>query len=192
MPRLWETSWEDFFNLYHNAVNVCVLGAFKRHDWRSVSPHDQQDVVLKVFESLFKGHETFDPSKGRFRQFLTTLCQRRVVDFIRSHARRSAQFTSLDSDSPEETEIKETLAINDPAEEDAFRTALLGTLLSALHAEVPPRTYIIFELVKLNGVPPEEVAEQLGIHRHVIDNTIHKAMKKLRAISQRDEIRQEL
>jgi len=77
-------------------------------------------------------------------------------------------------------------------EEDAFRSALLGTLLAALHAEVSPRTYLIFELVKLNGESPEEVAEQLGIGRNVIDNTVFKTMKKLREISQREEIQQEL
>jgi hypothetical protein len=52
MPRLWETSWEEFFDLYHNAVSVCVLGAFKCHDWHDVPPPDLQDVVLAVFESL--------------------------------------------------------------------------------------------------------------------------------------------
>ena len=77
-------------------------------------------------------------------------------------------------------------------EEDAFRSALLGTLLAALHAEVSPRTYLIFELVKLNGESPEEVAEQLGVQRNVIDNTIFKAMRKLREISKREEILQEL
>ena len=192
MPRLWETSWEEFFDLYHNAVNVCVMGAFKRHDWHDVPPPDLQDVVLAVFESLFRGHASFDPAKGRFRQFLTTLCQRRVVDFIRSHIRKSSKLTSLDSESFEEKEIDPAFARHSTVEEDAFRSALLGTLLAALHAEVSPRTYLIFELVKLNGESPEEVAAQLGVQRTVIDNTVFKAMKRLREISQREEVHQEL
>jgi transposase len=52
--------------------------------------------------------------------------------------------------------------------------------------------HLIFELVKLNGESPEEVAKELGVQRNVIDNTIIKAMKKLREISQREEIQQEL
>jgi hypothetical protein len=37
--------------------------------------------------------------------------------------------------------------------------------------------HLIFELVKLNGESPEEVAKELGVQRNVIDNTIIKAMK---------------
>ena len=50
----------------------------------------------------------------------------------------------------------------------------------------------IFELVKLNGESPEEVAKELGVQRNVIDNTVFKAMKRLREISKREEIQQEL
>jgi RNA polymerase sigma-70 factor (ECF subfamily) len=46
--------------------------------------------------------------------------------------------------------------------------------------------------VKLNGESPEEVAAKLGVRREVIDNTVYKAMKKLREIFQREEIQQEL
>ena len=59
---------------------------------------------------------------------------------------------------------------------------------AALHAVVSPRTYLIFELVKLDGESPEEVAKELGVRRNVIDNTIFKAMKKLREISPLEEI----
>lgn len=192
MPRLWEASWEEFFDLYHDAVGVCVQGAFRRHGWNDVPDADFQDVVLSVFVSLFQGHESFDPAKGRFRQLLTTLCQRRVVDFLRTHIRKSSQLTSLDADEYGEKELEAAFAKNSSTEETAFHRALLGTMLAALHAEVPPRTYMIFELVKLHGESPDTVAEQMGIQRNVVDNTIYKAMKKLREISQREEIKQEL
>ena len=148
--------------------------------------------MLSVFVSLFQGHESFDPAKGRFRQFLTTLCQRRVVDFLRNHIRKSSKLTSLDAEGFGEKEIDAAFAKNSSTEEDAFHSALLGTMLAALHAEVPPRTYLIFELVKLNGQSPDAVAEQMGVQRNVIDNTIYKAIKKLREISEREEIQQEL
>ncbi|MFV0338291.1 MAG: RNA polymerase sigma factor [Chthoniobacterales bacterium] len=167
------------------------MGAFKRYGWEQVELADLQDVVIAVFESLVKGGESFDPAKGRFRQFLTTLCQRRVVDFIRSHTRKFSMLQALDSEVFDEKEIDPGFLKPSMQEEVAFQNALLGTLLAALHAEVPPRTYLIFEMVKLNGESPEEVAEQLGIKRAMVDNTIYKAMKKLREISQRPEIQQE-
>jgi RNA polymerase sigma factor (sigma-70 family) len=192
MPRVWETSWAEFFDLYHNAVTVCVLGAFRRHGWHDVPPSDLQDVVLSVFISLFQGHDNFDPKKGRFRQFLTTICQRRVIDFLRTHVRKSSQLTSLDAAGSLENEMEAAIAQSSHEEDHAFRSALLAGMLAALHAEVPPRTYLIFELVKINGEAPETVAKQLGVSRNVIDNTIYKAMVKLREISSRPEIQQEL
>jgi RNA polymerase sigma factor (sigma-70 family) len=192
MPRMWETSWEEFFDLYHNAVAVCVLGVFRRHGWHDVPPTDLQDVVLSVFVCLFQGHESFDPAKGRFRQFLSTICQRRVVDFLRTHIRKSSKLTSLDAGGLLENEIEAAFSQLSHEEETAFRSALLATMLAALHAEVPPRTHLIFELVKLNGESPETVAKQFGVSRNVIDNTVFKAMKKLREISKREEIQQEL
>jgi DNA-directed RNA polymerase specialized sigma24 family protein len=136
--HLWETSWEEFFDLYHHAVNVCVLGAFTRYKWHDVPHQDLQDVAISVFESIFKGHESFDPAKGRFRSLLTTLCQRRVVDFIRAHMRKAAKTTHIDSEILEKMESDGADAKNSSAEEEAFRNALLGTLLSArrsLHAQ---------------------------------------------------------
>jgi RNA polymerase sigma-70 factor (ECF subfamily) len=192
MPRLWETSWEEFFDLYHDAIQLCVIGAFKKHRWHDIPPQDLHDVVLAVFESIFRGHETFDPEKGKFRQFITTLCQRRVVDFIRSHVRKSSKLAPMDCDALAEKQIGAAIASHSRMEEDAFRRALLGTLLAALHEEVSPRIYFIFELVKLNGESPEDVAKQLGVARSVVDNSVFKAMKKLREISQRSEIQQEL
>jgi DNA-directed RNA polymerase specialized sigma24 family protein len=41
---------------------------------------------------------------------------------------------------------------------------------------------MIFESVKLHGRKPEDVARELGIARGVVDNSIHKAMLKLRAM----------
>ena len=192
MPHIWETSWEEFFGIYHHAVNVCVLGAFSRYKWHDVPHQDLQDVAIAVFESIFKGHESFDPAKGRFRSWLTTLCQRRVADFLRAHMRMAAKTTPIDSDIIEKLESDAAFAKHSIEEEEAFRNALLGTLLSALRSEVSPRTIRIFEDVKLNGKSPEEVAEELGVQRNVIDNTIFKAMKKLREISKREEIQQEL
>ena len=172
-------------------MSVCVLGAFRRHAWNDVPPADLQDVVLSVFVSLFQGHESFDPAKGRFRQFLTTLCQRRVVDFLRTHIRKSSNLTSMDAEGFDESDIDPTFKKAPNPEDEAFDSAILGMMLTILHAEVPPRTYMIFELVKLNGESPDTVAEQFGLQRNVIDNTIYKAMKKLREISPREEIQQE-
>ncbi len=186
---LWESSWEEFFDLYHQAVRMCVAGSFHRHGWHAVDAGYVDEVTHGVFQAIFRGSDSsgYDPGKGRFRHYLSTICARRVVDFIRSH-KRDALHESLDGH-----DVLGTVA-DDPftrREQDAFDNALLGTLLAALREQVSPRVYMILELVKLNGEDPVSVAEQLGVRRSVVDNSIFKAMQKLREITQNPEIREE-
>lgn len=184
-PAVWRSSWDEFFDLYHQAVIVCVKSSFAKYGWHSVTDQDLEDVVIRVFESFDRAQETFelDDAKGRLRQFLTTLCQRRVVDFIRAQHNHTEGRISL-----EQCPELQPDAGSDPhadEEDRAFAKAQIGALLSALRDEVSPRNFMIFELVKLNGEPPEHVARQLGVKRGVIDNSIYKALRRLRDIAAR-------
>ena len=188
MPRTWETAWEEFFNLYHYPIRIVVRSAFRRYGWYAATDHDVADVVTYVFESIFRGQEKFDldPTRGRFRQFLSSLCQRRTVDFIRKHRKRGL-LDSLDAGALDHSNAPECALVVTPSideeERRGFETALLGTLLAELRQQVSPQTYLIFELVKLTGHTPAEVAAQLGVKRAVVDNSIYKALKKLRALA---------
>lgn len=190
IPRLWESSWEEFFDLYHHAVKVCVAGNFHRHGWRGVDDGFVGDVTLRVFHSILRSGDAagFDPRKGRFRNYLSAICQRRVVDFIREH-KNDARLETLDGHDTSNATGDDPFARK---MEEAFTDALLGTLLSALRSQVSPRIFMIFELVKLNGEDPAAVAEQLGVRRGVVDNSIYKALEKLRQIARSPEICEEL
>lgn len=181
VPAAWESSWEEFFDLYHQAVRICVVGCFRGHGWMTTDDGIVDDVTLRVFVSVCRGRASsdFDPAKGRFRQFLSTVCRRRVVDFIRHH-KNDGLVRALES------EDLDCAAVDDPFQrmiDTAFNDALLGTLLAALRAAVSPRVFMIFELVKLAGEDASEVADQLGVKRGVVDNSIFKAMGKLREIA---------
>lgn len=147
-----------------------------------VSDSDVEDVTMRVFQSFHEAQQNFEleDAKGRLRQFITTLCQRRVVDFMRSQRRHNEGrvWFHLEqySDVPEESSPL------DERVNEAFRAARLALLFSALRDQVSPRIFMIFESVKLHGRKPEDVARELGVNRGVVDNSIHKAMVKLRAI----------
>lgn len=189
-PAIWRASWDEFFDIYHQAVIACTRASFARHGWRSVSDQDLEDVVIKVFESFDRAQETFElnDAKGRLRQFLTTLCQRRVVDHIRSQRRHTEGHVPFDEqiDGPADTSSSQD------EESEAFAKAQIGTLLSALRDIVSPRNYMIFEMVKLEGRKPEDVAAELGVKRGVVDNSIYKAIRKLRDIAAKAGLEEEL
>lgn len=184
----WEASWEEFFDLYHQVVRWCVLGSFRRRGWRTVDDHTLQDVVVEVFSAIVRGRSRYDPDKGRFRQWLSGVCSYRVADYIRRHARAHPDAAAL---LVESSDNEAGLREQREREARAFRTALLGMLLAELRAEIPPRVHLIFEAVKLAGHSPAEVARQFGISRGVVDNSVYKAMQKLREIAARPQMARE-
>jgi RNA polymerase sigma factor (sigma-70 family) len=180
---LWQSSWDEFFDIYHQAVRVCVIDSFTRRGWHTVSDSDAEDVTMRVFQSFHEAQQSFEleDAKGRLRQFLTTICQRRVVDFMRSQRRHNEGRVSLDSDLPPE-DMEEPFATDEKVDE-AWQAARAALLFSVLREQISPRIFMIFESVKLNGRKPGDVAEELNISRGIVDNSIYKAMAKLREIN---------
>jgi RNA polymerase sigma-70 factor (ECF subfamily) len=179
---LWQSSWDEFFDIYHQAVRVCVTRSFSHRGWHTVSESDVEDVTMRVFQSFHEAQQNFEleDAKGRLRQFITTLCQRRVVDFMRSQRRHNEGRVWFDLD--QYSDVPEEASPLDEKVNEAFRAARSGLLFSVLRERVSPRIFMIFESIKLHGRKPEDVARELGIARGVVDNSIHKAMLKLRAM----------
>ena len=187
-PAVWNRSWEEFFDLYHEAVRVSVIYAFRKYTWFHFNDEDLEGTVLRVFQcfndEVQKGFE-LDGDRGKFRQFLGTLCQRRVSDFMRRH-QRLERIESLPPEELAEAARENAIEAYDEKEKEKvkeeFAKAEWGELLNILRERVSPRVLMIFELVKLNGKEPEDVAQQLEIKRGVVDNSVYKAMHTLREI----------
>jgi len=78
-----------------------------------------------------------------------------------------------------------------PEEYQSFQQALLATLIEDLRETIPLRHFQIFEMVKLQEMPVEQVAVELGVSRGVVDNTVYKVMKRLREIASASEYQTE-
>lgn len=184
----WNGAWRKFFDLYHAVIRVMVSNSFYKRGWYGVPSHVIDEVIEETVLSLNKifYENRFDSSKSRFRFFLKTICDRRVVDFLREN-------TNVRQESIEETdsgvlENIEALATEDArgqlAEEEvrAFRQAVfLDAYLSVRHF-FDARTCIAFEMVKLEDVPVEAVVRELGISPNVVNNAVYRITKKLRAV----------
>lgn len=184
----WNGAWRKFFDLYHAVIRVMVSNSFYKRGWYGVPSHVIDEVIEETVLSLNKifYENRFDSSKSRFRFFLKTICDRRVVDFLREN-------TNVRQESIEETdsgvlENIEALATEDArgqlAEEEvrAFRQAVfLDAYLSVRHF-FDARTCIAFEMVKLEDVPVETVVRELGISPNVVNNAVYRITKKLRAV----------
>jgi len=193
MPERWDSAWDEFFALYYRAVKSCVAGYLYKANWKSPDDSLVEDLAMQVFQSILTGGLRHQENKGKFRQILSTICHRRVVDFIRKHSSKG-QTTGLQADSLElnsSGEKSHSLNVYEAEQEKAFRSALLAALLSALRREVSPRVFMIFELVKIHGESPEDVARQFRVKRGVVDNSIYKALRRLREIAASEAFQEE-
>lgn len=196
-PNSWEKTWQQFFDLYHAVIRACVHAAFVRQGWTQPSAADVADTVARVMEALYRpGPDAapIDLERYRFRQLVRMLAQRKVVDFIRRrqrHRREVANDVALEMAAQEAANDNSGPSHESVEESDAFQQAALVTLIDTLRREVSYQVFMIFDLVKLKDTPPEQVVREMGVKRGVVDNSVYKAMQKLREIAQRPDLQKE-
>jgi RNA polymerase sigma factor (sigma-70 family) len=183
---VWQVSWKRFVELYH-APLLAIAAAIYRNHTGNAMPSQQflEDTVSKVVIEFFT-KKRFDPNRGRLRTYLRLLTNSRVVDALRKDGAFNVRpFEEGESDPslkvPSETR----------EEKESFEASLMKTLIEDLRAQIPMRHFEIFEMVKLKEMAPDQVAEELGIKRNVVDNTVYKVMKRLREMAAKPEYQDE-
>jgi len=161
-------AWDEFFGRYWPMIH-----GFARR--RGCSEHTAeeivQDVMLKVFER--RDVYQYDPSRGRFRDWLGTVVRNKIFEYRRCPANR-LHGRGGDSDG----EPLDAMAGPDASDADweaAFESSLLLTLLDAVRRETNARTYLAFELLAIHNISGDEAARITGLTR----NAVYKASKRV-------------
>ena len=197
----WNGAWRDFFDIYHATIKVMVCNSFYRRGLYGVPASVTDDVIADVVISLNEifAARRYDAEKSRFRFFLKTVCDRRVVDFLRKNGGAPAE--SLDDDACDARSRAESEAAENGTSETerleaeelrAFRRAILLDAYTCIRGEFAPYTCVAFEMVKLEGLPVERVVSELGVSPNVVNNAVHRITKRLREALSRDENFKEL
>jgi len=161
-------AWDEFFAYYWPTI----YGFARR---RGCSEHTAEEIVQDVMFKVFQQRDVYqyDPTRGRFRDWLGTVVRNNVAEHRRRPANRlrgaggDSNVGQLDpaDDQPDATATWEA----------AFENSLLLALLSAVRREMSARTYLAFELVGLEGLSGDEAARMTGLSR----NAVYKAHKRV-------------
>lgn len=166
-----DAAWARFVDMYgpviHHLVRLLSPGISDADTDEAV-----QDVFVKLVDILRSG--AYDPSKSRFRTYLSTLSRRLLVDRYRASARRqsrevgldAAEDVSIESDPGEWMDAKWLVACRMAAE----RRVMEESALSDQSREV-------WRLVTVDGLPVKVAAKQLGIPA----NTASKIKRRIEA-----------
>lgn len=181
---IWTISWKRFVELYHEPLEVVARSCYRRcTGGQQPSWSFLEDCLADAIADFFaKGQHRYDAGKGRLRTYLRILVNARVVDRLRKERPLDSMPVPENFDlAPEES----------GAERESFRRALLATMVEDLRNRIPMRQFEIFERVKLKHQSPEDVAEELGITRAMVDRYVYKAMTRLRDLAGQAEYQEE-
>lgn len=143
-----EAAWFEFAEFYKPLIRLCA-----RDFQLSASEAEelQQDVMVAVYQHDVANR--YDPSKGRFRDYLRRIIKNTAIDIINE---RSMQ-VNLEGVEPQEPQSLDELI------DGAWREFLYNKALEELRTSTDEIHYMAFELHGQRGMPARKVAEMLGI-----------------------------
>ena len=152
-----DAAWARFVDMYgpviHHLVRLLSPGISDADTDEAV-----QDVFVKLVDILRSG--TYDPSKSRFRTYLSTLSRRLLIDRYRASARRQSREVRLDA-------AEDVAFENDPGEwmDAKWRVACRMAAERRVMEEsaISGQSRAVWRLVMAEGLPVKEAAKRLGI-----------------------------
>jgi RNA polymerase sigma-70 factor (ECF subfamily) len=170
-------AWQAFSDRYWKTV-------FQFAKNRGCSDNTAEDVVQDVMLEVFRGREVFsyDPGKGRFRDWLGCV----VRNMVAKHRRQPAQrIRGCGGDSEEDgSPLQAACCDNNPEAswDAAFEQAMLAALLRVVQQEVSPQTYQAFELVAIRDLSGEQAAKITGLSRNAVYLSRKRILDRLKEL----------
>jgi RNA polymerase sigma-70 factor (ECF subfamily) len=181
-------AWERLVRLYAPLVLYWC-----RRRLRGPLSQDAPDLVQKVFMTVSRRIATFSRrGRGAFHGWLRRIFERRIKEYWREYWLRHPNVTidpatledlpapkgssnpdgSADMDDPPTT--------NDSSDPGGGLVILLRRLLELIRHKFEDRTFEAFWKVAIDGRPPNDVADELGMTRNNVDQANFRVRKCLK------------
>lgn len=178
LVRLSTASREGDWSLFYGKYAAVIVSFAQK---QGLDPHGARDALQETMLVVMRKLPafTYDPTRGRFRNWLLSIVANKVREAQR-RARREAH-ESLDDGT---REFADGGATADAAVEDAWRQSLLEEALRRLldDPHTKPETIAIFRACALENRPVAEVAAQFGLKENAVYQIKNRLMTRLRAL----------
>ena len=162
------TALEQLYDRYSALVFSIALRVLHDHTLA-------EDVTQEVFLRLWRQPASFDPERGRFISWISSVARNRALDELRKLTRRRG--------AEDQTEEAVLDLPGDARGEDPQEEAILAeerVRVRAAMAELPPAQRQVIELAYFSGLTQVEIAERTGDPLGTIKTRIRLGMRKLR------------
>ncbi len=168
-------AWQAFSDRYWRLIFTIA----KR---RGCSDDTAEEVVQDVMLEVFRQRDvfTYDPARGRFRDWLGTVVRNLVAKHYRQPAQRIRGRGGDSDDVFPEQELRDGQP--DARWEAAYEQAMLTVLLDVVRREVSPQTYQAFELAAIRGLSGQQAAKITGLSRNAVFLSRKRVFERLREL----------
>lgn len=147
LKRNENVAWEKFLDFYGPLITL------RGKDF-GLTPQEVEELRQDVCVSIFTKNsiDAYDPSKGRFRDYLRGILTHRALDIV---ARREPVRDPRPDLPSEEDDSKRF--------EQEWREFVFEKALKEVQERCDDLTFMAFQLHAMHGLPAKEVAQQLKI-----------------------------
>ena len=170
LTEMEEAAWREFYDKYRSMIYA--VGA-KHH----LSGPDLEDLMQSVIAVCCEKLRDFvyDPKRCRFRSFLY-----RIIENVSRNIRRRNLRDRQHRGASAVTAVYEQDIDHDFMDE--YRSFLLQCAVEQLKRNVSSETFLIFEMLEMEGRPVAEVAQLTDRSANALYCIRHRYLKKLRSI----------
>jgi RNA polymerase sigma-70 factor, ECF subfamily len=173
-------AWEEIVRTYNRRIyNICYRFAG--------SGNDAEDLAQEVFIKMYRTLGSYDPSKGAFATWVTTITRNLLVD----HFRKTKQDRLTDSmdTAPSEHEDAQPLSeqiVDKSATPDArVRSREVGETVHAALGRLSPELREAVILRDLQDMDYREIAQVLKVPEGTVKSRINRGRAELARLLQR-------
>lgn len=142
-----------------------------------ISTEDAENIVQDIFMYLWERRDML-VSLANLNAFLFTLVKNRCIDFYRHKTFIDSKKKSLDNLPERELKLKMEALMQ--FDENIFTEKEIEDLLAKAIEHLPEKCRQVFILSRMNGLKHEEIATQMNISVHTVQNHIVTAIRKLK------------
>jgi RNA polymerase sigma-70 factor (ECF subfamily) len=152
-----------------------VILDFYRH--MRLQESDAEDACQETLQKLVLRLPTFDPAKGRFRNWLKTVARNAALDILRK-TNRLPVVGGVDDLAAMASTIEDAWAASQI--ERFLDYELLQEAMTRVRKRVNDKTWQAFERIALHNIPPAKAASQLGLPRPTMDTYKGRVQRMIR------------
>ena len=162
-----EDAWEQLVEHYRRFIYYILNQLL-------VNSSDIDDICQQVLLTLTKDLKKFDPAKGKFRSWLSTVIRNTAISYFRKQTRHTNKLAGLRNETVEEN-LQKSSEIDELIEQE-WTTYIATQAMERVKGVFEGKAIEVFEL-SLDGLGATEIAEQTGLTLSSV-YTLKKRVKK--------------